>query len=279
MRSSKKYVDETLKKYQLTANKALGQNFLVNQKITDKIIENANVNNNSIIIEIGPGLGALTEKCIETAKQVIAIEIDNNMCNILKDEFKDVSNLEIIHEDFLKLDFDNLLNALDKNSPITLISNLPYYITSQILTKLVFNDYPINTIVVMMQKEVANKLLNPSLKDYSPLHVLLEYKYNLKLITHVSKNDYLPRPEIDSMVLKIDKKQPIYQITDEQKFIQIVKSLFKNRRKTIVNNLLEYVNNKDEAIELLKSIDIDVDCRIEQLNLEKIIKIAKKLGV
>lgn len=279
MRSSKKYVDETLKKYQLTANKALGQNFLVNQKITDKIIENANVNNNSIIIEIGPGLGALTEKCIEIAKQVIAIEIDNNMCNILKDEFKDISNLEIIHEDFLKLDFDNLLNALDKNSPITLISNLPYYITSQILTKLVFNDYPINTIVVMMQKEVANKLLNPSLKDYSPLHVLLEYKYNLKLITHVSKNDYLPRPEIDSMVLKIDKKQPIYQITDEQKFIQIVKSLFKNRRKTIVNNLLEYVNSKDEAIELLKSINIDVDCRIEQLNLEKIIKIAKKLGV
>ncbi len=278
MRSSKKYVDGTLRKYHLTANKALGQNFLVSQNITDKIVENSGISKKSIVIEIGPGLGALTEACVKIAKQVIAIEIDKNMCNILQEEFKDALNLTIIHQDFLKMDLNQLFTFDICLSPITIISNLPYYITSQILTKIIYGNYPIQNLIVMMQKEVANKLIHPTLKEYGPLHIILEYKYKITTITHVSKNDYLPRPEIDSMVLRIERKKPKYQINDELKFFQIVKDLFKMRRKTIANHLTHYFSDKNEAILFLNRLNISADSRAEQLDLEKFIQIAKELG-
>ena len=278
MRSSKKYVDQTLKLHQLTANKALGQNFLVNEQIVDKIIGSSEISCDSTIIEIGPGLGALTEKLVLKAKHVIAIEIDQNMCSILNESFADVQNLTIIHQDFLKLDLDDLFLKLKDEKEIIIVSNLPYYITTQIINKIIYNRYPITSFIAMMQKEVGSKILNPSLKDLSPLHILFNYTYQISLVTHVSKNDYLPRPEIDSIVLKFKKIAPKYELKDETLFYQIVKDLFKNRRKTITNNLLPYFENKEVVISFLKQLNLSQDLRIEQLSLEQIILISKSLG-
>ena len=176
MISSKKYVDETLKKYQLKANPSLGQNFLVEEKIVDTMIAQLLIHSDSTVLEIGPGLGALTEKLIQIAKHVYAIEIDSNMCKILSDTFKNCSNFTLIQTDFLKFDLARWLKTIDASS-LFIVSNLPYYVTSAILNKLIFQSIPFVSLMLMMQKEVGKKLMQPQLKDTSPLHVILSYRY------------------------------------------------------------------------------------------------------
>lgn len=278
MISSKKYVDQTLKKYNLEANKALGQNFLIEEKIVDNIINNADISKETYVIEIGPGLGALTEKLISVAKYVHAFEIDKNMCNILSETFCDSPNFSFTNIDFLKLDLDGLFNDLSNEKDIKIISNLPYYITSQILNKILFGNYNVSALVVMMQKEVGIKLIKPTNKELSPLYSLLSYKYKTEVIQHVGKNSYLPRPDIDSIVLKISKIDPIYKVNNENIFYQLLKDLYKNRRKTITNNLQHYFNTKEQVINFLKSISIDENKRIEQLTLKEITDISNRLG-
>lgn len=278
MISSKKYVDQTLKKYQLVANKALGQNFLIDETIVDSIINQANITNESYIIEIGPGLGALTEKLVQKAKFVKVFEIDQNMCTILKNTFNEIKNLEICHVDFLKVDLNQEFLKLKEEQDIKIISNLPYYITSQILSKILFSNYAIHSLIVMMQKEVGIKLYRPQLKEKSPLTTILQYQYQVEIIQHVSKNAYLPRPVIDSLVLKITKIVPFIRAKDERLLFDIIKELFKNRRKTIANNLQSYFKNKEDAILFLKKLTIVENKRIEQLSLPEIILIADYLG-
>lgn len=276
MISSKKYVDETLKKYQIQAKPSLGQNFLVEEKIVDTMIHQLNLNSQSIVLEIGPGLGALTEKLVALAKHVYAIEIDNRMCTILKETLGQHTNLTIIHHDFLKFDFTTWLKNID-TSHLSIVSNLPYYVTSAILNKLIFNAIPFSSLMVMMQKEVGKKLMNPQLKEKSPLHVILDYQYNLSIVEYVSKNAYLPRPNIDSIVLKITPKTPKIKVHDEMFFYQLIKHLFQERRKTLVNNLQAYFTTKEEIILFLNQRNITCEKRVEQLTLDEIIEICNHL--
>ncbi len=280
MISSKKYVDETLKKNNLIANKALGQNFLVESDIASYIVNSANISNDSLVIEVGPGLGALSEFILPLAKKLILFEIDDKMVNILKNTFINFSNLEIYHVDFLKVDLDNFLKQIDRNiyKNIIFISNLPYYITSKILNKIIINNYDINKIVVMMQKEVGQKILKPEKKDYNLLSVILDYQYDVSIVKYVSKNSYLPRPLIDSIVLKFEKIKPRYFI-DFTNLVNICNTLFAYRRKTLLNNLKKIGFTNKEIIDKLQKINLDANLRIEQLSINNIIDIATFFNV
>lgn len=272
MFASKKYVDETLKKYNLVANKALGQNFLVEQDIALEIVDNANIDKDTFVIEIGPGLGALSEIIVDRCAYLKAFEIDANMARILNESIKN-DNFEVINIDFLKVDLDNLINSI-KHKKIVVISNLPYYITSKLLNKLLINDYRINTIVAMMQKEVGKKIYSPNKKDINQLSAILSYQYYVSIVKYVGKNSYLPRPEIDSIVLKFEKVSSKYDVSFE-KLILLTNYIYATRRKTVYNNLKPLFNNQEKLIECLKMCNIDTNMHIEQLNMDNIVDLCK----
>lgn len=272
MISSKKYVDETLRKYNLKANKALGQNFLVESDIASFIVESANIDKETTIIEIGPGMGALTEFELDKAKQVIAYEIDKNMVQILNDSFSNYDNFKLYNIDFLKVDLDKLFDNLKDEKSIKLISNLPYYITSKILNKLIL--YPLDELTVMMQKEVGIKLIKPAPKDTSVLTRMLSYADEGSIVKYVGKNSYLPRPDIDSIVLSFKSKHLERKKID--KFYNVCSALYSNRRKTISNNL-KNLFDVETIDQILKECNLDENLRAEQLNNEQIEKISNWL--
>ena len=275
MISSKKHVDVTLRKYNLVANKSLGQNFLVESDIASYIVDSANITKETLVIEIGPGMGALTEFALAKAKKVKAFEIDNNMVTILNDTFN-CSNIEINNIDFLKVDIEKLIidSKNEGYEDIVVLSNLPYYITSKLLNKTLANNYPIRCIVAMMQKEVGHKIIKPEKKDYNELSVILGYQYDVSIVKYVGKNSYLPRPEIDSIVLKFEKVQPRYDVNFVDLKV-VIEALFVARRKTIYNNLKNLFNDVSVIEECLNTCNILANTRVEQIGLEEIISISK----
>lgn len=276
MISSKKYVDETLKKYNLCANKALGQNFLVESEIASYIVDSANIKNETLVIEIGPGMGALTEFALQKAKKVVAFEIDNNMVTILKDNFKNLSNFEVNNIDFLKVNIEDIIKQYNKEGykDIVLLSNLPYYITSKLLNKILMNDLPIRNIVTMMQKEVGQKIVKPDKKDINELFVILSYQYDVSIVKYVGKNSYLPRPAIDSIVLKFEKCPPKYDVKLND-LLKVLESLFFARRKTIYNNLKNLFENIENVDNCLKKCNLSINLRVEQMTIQQIIDVCK----
>ena len=196
MISSKKYVDETLKANNLVANKALGQNFLVEEEIASYIVDSANITKETCVIEIGPGLGALTEFAVKKAGLLMAFEIDKNMVNILTKTFETDDNIIINNIDFLKVNIESLIQEIHEKgyNDIVVLSNLPYYITSKLLNKILVNNINIRCIVTMMQKEVGQKILRPEKKDYNLLSIILDYQFDVNVVKYVGKNSYLPRP-------------------------------------------------------------------------------------
>lgn len=277
MISSKLYVDQTLKKYNLVANKSLGQNFLVEEEIAKYIVDNANLTPNSCVIEVGPGLGALSEFIVQSKANLYAFEIDKNMVNILNDTFSNYDNFHLQNIDFLKVDIDELLNDLNKKEydKIVFMSNLPYYITSKLLAKLVSKDYPLDNIIVMMQKEVGQKLIKPDKKDINQLYCLINVNYDASIVKYVGKNSYLPRPEIDSIVLSFKKKENKIDVNFDR-FNEVLNHLFTNRRKTVYNNLKGLVDDT-ELENVLNQCNIDKNMHVEQLSFEQIIKISNLL--
>lgn len=278
MISSKKHVDETLKKYNLVANKALGQNFLVEHEIASYIVDNALISNETCVIEIGPGMGALTEFAIKKAKTVKVYEIDSNMVEILKDTF-DCNNLEINNIDFLKVDIEKLIVDTKKEGykDIVILSNLPYYITSKLLNKILVNNYDIKCMVAMMQKEVGQKIIKPEKKDYNLLSVILQYQYDVSVVKYVGKNSYLPRPEIDSIVLKFEKVNPRYNI-DFKMLAKICEALFAYRRKTVSNNLKGLLKDSQMINDCLKKCNLNNNVRVEQLSISDIVNICNYIS-
>lgn len=279
MISSKKYVDETLKSHQLKANKSLGQNFLVEEEIAQEIIKSAHITSATCVIEIGPGLGALTEFCVKEAGLVLAYEIDENMVNILNETFKEYSNIQITHSDFLKVDIFQLIESIKQKGyeHLVILSNLPYYITSKLLNRILIHDLPIQTIITMMQKEVGQKILKPDKKDYNVLSGILDYQYLVSIVKYVSKNAYLPRPEIDSIVLKFEKVSPLYDV-DFHTLLQVSEALFSFRRKTIANNLKTLFKSQDDLNDCLNTLNLSSTLHVEQLNIKQIIQIAQYLS-
>ena len=270
--------DETkmlLNQYGLRANKKLGQNFLISQEIVEEIIQKSKITKDDVIIEIGPGLGTLTKALIENAKKVYAIELDPNMVDILKGRFLN-DNLEIIYGDVLKTD----LNELIKNeSNVKVVANLPYYITTPILMKLLEERYKIKSITVMVQKEVGERLCaKPGGKEYGAITITTNYYSEPNIIIDVPKENFYPSPEVDSCVIKLDVlKKPSVNVNDEKLFFEIIRNGFNHRRKTIANSLSSGKTDKETITKILEKLGIGEKLRAEDLSIQDYANIANAL--
>lgn len=269
-----------LKKYKLSANKSLGQNFLINDSVVDKIVESSDITKEDLVIEIGPGLGNLTEFLLEKAGKVIAIELDERMLDILNDRFSLYDNFEIINQDVLKVDLSNLIKC-NKNGEIKkvkIVANLPYYITTPIIMKLLEDKLDIETITVMVQKEVADRLIAiPGEKMSGAITYCVYYYATSESITIVENDSFIPEPEVNSEVIKLNirKDNPV-NLLDEQVFFKIIKTSFMQRRKTLINALVNggILKSKEMAKELFDVLQLDYNTRGETLSLEKFAEIS-----
>lgn len=278
-----------LKKYKLQANKALGQNFLIDEEVINTIIEESEINKNDLVIEIGPGLGVLTKRLLEKAYKVIAVELDENMVRIIKDRFEGTNNLTVLNEDILKVNLKQLIDnerseAIRNNENIKnvkIVANLPYYISSPIVIKLLQEKSNIDSITIMVQKEVAERIIAvPGNKLSGSITYIVNYYSEGEKILDVSKHSFVPEPKVESQVIKLNiRKSPKIEIKDEKNFFDFIQLVFSQRRKTLANALVNFniVNNKSEAIELIEKAGFNVNVRAESLSLEQFAKLEKVL--
>ena len=250
-----------MKKYNLTANKKLGQNFLVDSEAINSIVASANLTKKDMVIEIGPGLGTLTSMLIEKAGKVIAIELDDRMIKILGDRFLLYDNFELINEDVLKVDLSSLIEKNSEFENIKVVANLPYYITTPIIMKLLENRLKIESITIMIQKEVAERIVaTPGSKLSGAITYSVHYYAEPEKIALVPNTSFIPSPEVDSEVIKLNiRKSPPVKIDNEKLFFNVIKASFMQRRKTLSNGLVNggIVKNKAKAIEILKNMGLE----------------------
>lgn len=273
-----------MNKYNIKANKSLGQNFLINEEVVNKIVESSEISKEDLVIEIGPGLGTLTKFLLEKAKKVICIELDSKMITILNDRFRLYSNLEIKNEDVLKVDLKTLIkNEKEVNGVknVKIVANLPYYITTPIIMKLLEEKLDLESITVMIQKEVADRLIAiPGEKNTGAITYTVYYYSIGEKITEVQKNSFIPEPEVTSEVIKltIRNKAPI-NVKNKELMFNIVKNAFMQRRKTLLNSLnnSNIFSSKDEGAKILKEIGLEENVRAERLTLQDFAKIADKI--
>lgn len=265
-----------LNKYGLRANKKLGQNFLINESIIYDIVKKANVTKEDVVIEIGPGLGSLTKELINNAKEVIAIELDPNMIDILKSRFGIFDNFEVIYGDVLKIDLEELIKGYDS---VKVVANLPYYITTPIIMKLLEDKLKIKSITVMVQKEVGERICATHKdKEYGAITVSVQYYSEPQIIIDVPKENFLPAPEVDSCVIRLDmREKPPVSLKDEKLFFRLVKGAFTQRRKTINNSLTCSGKSKEEIMAALNKLGIDSKLRAENLSIQQYADIANTL--
>ena len=270
-----------LRKYGITANKSLGQNFLINENAVEKIIEGAEISNEDLVIEIGPGLGTLTKELLEKAGKVIAIELDKRMIEILTDRFCLYNNFELINDDVLKVDLDRIIeNNLKTNNlkNVKIVANLPYYITTPIVMKLLEDNLPIESITIMIQKEVADRLIEqPGGKNTGAITYAIYYYAESKEILKVEPNSFIPEPAVESKVIKLNiRKEKAVEVIDEKLMFNIIKYAFMQRRKTLVNALevSKIFKEKKDIIDMLEKLEINTKIRGEALSLEDYANIA-----
>lgn len=272
-----------LNKYNITANKKLGQNFLINDDVIEKIISSANIEQNDIIIEIGPGLGTLTKRLLEKAGKVIAIEIDSKMINILNDRFKQCDNFVLINQDVLKTDLNKLISQY-KNSfeKVKIVANLPYYITTPIIMKLLEEKLDIESITVMIQKEVAQRITaDPGDKLSGAITYSVNYYAIPEEIIVVERDSFIPAPEVDSEVIKLYIRNiPAVNVINEKMFFNIIKASFMQRRKTLLNSLANFgiTKDKEKLKEILIKAEIDENIRGERLTIEQFAKLSNLIS-
>ena len=262
-------------KYNIRANKSLGQNFLIDENVVEKIIDGSDVNNNDLIIEIGPGLGTLTKFLLEKANKVISIELDKKMIKILEDRFSLYDNFQLLHGDILKVDLSSIIRKEKENSNIKqvkIVANLPYYITTPIIMKLLEEELDLNSITVMVQKEVADRLIaTPGGKDAGAITYSVYYYATSESILEVPKNSFIPEPEVTSKVIKlILRKTPPVSVKNKEVMFRIIKSSFMQRKKTLLNALTntKVFLNKEEGIRILNKLNLPYDIRAEKLTLQ-----------
>lgn len=273
-----------INKYKVKANKNLGQNFLINEEVVSQIIDKSNVNKNDLIIEIGPGLGTLTQELLEKAGKVVCIELDNNMVKILQDRFKLYKNFELINADILKVNLHEIIRKEKNNNEITnakIVANLPYYITTPIIMKLLEEKLDLDTITVMVQKEVAERLTAiPGEKNTGAITYSVYYYSEANSIVEVDKNSFIPSPEVESEVIQFKiRKQPPVDIEDVDVMFKVIKNVFTQRRKTLLNALIntKVVESKEKAINILNKLGLKETVRAEELSIYEFASIAKSL--
>ena len=276
---SPSYVKEILGKYNFKFSKSLGQNFLIDGNIVRSIVEKAKITKDDYVLEIGPGIGTLTEELAIKAKKVIGVEIDRKLLPILDESLDKYDNADIIHGDILDIDINKLIEEKFDNKKIKIVANLPYYITTPIIGKLIEDDLNIESIVVMVQKEVADRMAcPPGSKLYGSLSVFIDFYTRAEIILKVPKTVFMPQPKIDSAIIKLSLKDQLPDI-DKEKFFQVVKAAFSKRRKTVLNSLSTYGFDIEKEIikEALKQANIDPIRRAETLSTEEFLKISKCL--
>lgn len=277
-------IRELQEKNKIKPVKTLGQNFLADKNTLDKIIENSDIGPRDLVIEIGPGLGVLTEEICQRAGMVIAVEIDKKLIPILKDNLKTYNNLRIINEDVLKTDLRQLIKDTEGTmalpvEKVKLVANLPYYITSPIIMKLLEEKLPLDTITVMVQKEVGERLVaKPSSKEYGAITLAVEYYAKAQIIMKVSKEVFIPKPKVDSVVVRLDIREEPYETKDEKLLLALIKRSFMMRRKTLLNNLTGFLGfDKMEMGEILQKAGIDGERRGEALSLKEFNQIVDEI--
>ena len=276
---------EIMKKYNIKANKNLGQNFLINDEAIEKIVESSDITSKDLVIEIGPGLGTLTKKLLEKAGKVICIELDPKMIKIINDRFNSYKNFEVLHQDILKVDLNKIIEE-EKNKGIIekvkIVANLPYYITTPIIMQLLENNLPIESITVMIQKEVADRLIEiPGGKNTGAITYAIYYYCTSEKILEVENNSFIPEPEVTSEVIKLNiRKNPPIDGSNKEILFDIIKKAFMQRRKTLLNSLVnsKVFLNKEDGIKVLNELNIDINIRPEKLTLSDFAKIANKLA-
>lgn len=267
-----------MKKYNITANKNYGQNFLIDENIVNDIITGAQVNKDDLIIEIGPGLGTLTSLLLEKAGKVICVELDKKMINVLKERFILYNNFELLNNDILKVDLNRLISESKTNlKNVKVVANLPYYITTPIIMKLLEDKLDLTSITVMVQKEVAERLAGiHGGKEIGSITCSINYYTNPEIIINVPRNSFIPAPNVDSAVIKFDiLKEPKIKVSNEELFFKVIKFSFLQKRKTLINSLSNSGLVSKESLEkILNDLNIDLKIRAEQLPLEQFGKIS-----
>lgn len=268
---------EILNTYNLRAKKNFGQNFLVDASVTGRMA--STLRDDGVVIEVGPGIGSLTEELAKRAKHVRSYEIDERLIPVLEDTLKDYDNVEIVLQDILETDINKELQPLvDKYKHIEFAANLPYYITTPVLFKLFESSIPFEKIVVMIQKEVADRFsAKPGTKEYGALSVESQYLYDVKKLFNVPRTSFNPAPNVDSAVISFTKHEKNKTVDNEKLFFELVKACFKQRRKTLYNNLKEYFDSKEKAELLLLKANIQLETRAEMLDLNQYIELYKAL--
>lgn len=263
-----------LKKYRFSFKRSLGQNFLIDTNILKKIVSFAQLDEKSGVIEIGPGIGALTEQLARTSKKVVAVEIDQRLLPILKDTLSPYENVKVIHQDMLEADVQKIIeDEFIETDDIMVVANLPYYVTTPIIMKLLEEHIPIRGIVCMLQKEVAERIsAKPGTKDYGSLSIAVQYYTEAETVMIVPKTVFVPQPNVDSAVIRLTKREkPAVIVKDEGFFFQVTRSSFAQRRKTLLNNLTSQLpDGKQKKEEILRALDvsgIDPTRRGETLSL------------
>lgn len=263
---------EILKRYNIKADKSLGQNFLISDEVVDGIVESANIEKEDIVIEIGPGLGVLTNLLLQKSNNVIAVELDPRMVSILKDRFKEKDNFTIIHEDILKVDLAKIINERkSSNSRVKVVANLPYYISTPIIMKLLENNEIIDEIIVMVQKEVGDRLTAKTGERLAgAITYAVSYYSNASKVINVPKESFIPSPKVESVVIKLELKKNVQEENKELLF-KIIKLAFAQRRKTLENALIngKIVTSKERIQEIFDKLGIEKNVRGENLSLEQ----------
>lgn len=280
-------IEETkfiMKKYNIRANKSLGQNFLISEQVVNEIVESSKIDKEDLVIEIGPGLGTLTKYLLEKAGKVIGIELDKKMVEILQDRFKLYNNFELYQQDVLKIDLKHLIKKEKENTNIKkvkIVANLPYYITTPIIMKLLEEKLDLESITVMIQKEVADRLIAiPGEKETGAITYAVYYYAIAEAILEVPKESFIPEPEVTSKVIKLNiRREPPVEVQDKELMFKIIKSAFMQRRKTLINalNNAKIFQNKEEGNKILESLKLDESVRAEKLTLENFADITNKI--
>lgn len=279
--SSHRATKEIVNKHNFKFSKSLGQNFLIDDNVIDKIIAGSRLSETDKIIEVGPGIGTLTREMGKTAQNVVAIEIDKTLIPILKETLADLDNVEVVNEDILKVDIQGLINEKLDGGPVKLIANLPYYITTPIVMKFLEEDIPVTDIVVMVQKEVADRMnAKPSTKDYGALSVAVQYYCDTEIVAKAPRHMFVPQPNVDSIVIGLHvRSERKYKVDNEDIFFKTVKASFGQRRKTLLNSLggLGFLT-KDQIKEALQAANIDAKRRGETLSMDEFANLSNEIN-
>ena len=272
-----------LQKYNFNFQKKFGQNFLIDTHVLDKIIRSAEITKDDMVLEIGPGIGTMTQYLACAAGKVVAVEIDKNLIPILEDTLSDYENVRIINDDVLKVDIARLAEEENQGRPIKVVANLPYYITTPIIMGLFENHVPLKSITVMVQKEVADRMqVGPGTKDYGALSLAVQYYASPYIVANVPPNCFMPRPKVGSAVIRLERyEQPPVQVEDEKLMFRVIRASFNQRRKTLVNGLrnsAELDFTKEEIESAVESLGKGVNVRGEALSLEEFAALSNRLG-